>query len=97
MKRAMGIAAVVAVLVAGCSSGTKPPSSRCESVSGDRAAQILIDQAGNVGVWASAGAIETGMVASVDTFAEQFSGILKDSRFSSTDSGAEEARTCVTP
>lgn len=48
-----------------------------------------------VGVWASAGGIEEGMVASVDAMAEEFSGILKDSRFSTTDRGADEARTCV--
>ncbi len=48
-----------------------------------------------VGVWASAGGIEDGMVVSVDAMAEEFSGILKDSRFSTTDRGADEVRTCV--
>ena len=48
-----------------------------------------------VGVWASAGGIESGMVVSVDSMAEEFSGILRDSRFPSSDKGADEARTCV--
>lgn len=48
-----------------------------------------------VGVWASAGGVESGTVVSVDSMAEEFSGILKDSRFPSSDKGADEARTCV--
>lgn len=54
-----------------------------------------IDDAGEVGIWASSGAIESGLVVSVDAMAEQFSGIAKHDAFSTTDKGADEARTCV--
>lgn len=54
-----------------------------------------IGDAGEVGVWASSGAIETGLVVSVDAMAEQFSALPKHDAFSTTDKGAAEARTCV--
>lgn len=54
-----------------------------------------IEDGKTVGVWASAGGIESGNVVSVDAVAEGFSGILKDANFSTTDDGADEARTCV--
>ncbi len=49
---------------------------------------------GSVGVWAT-NDLESGGAVSVDAFAEAASGIYKDNRFSITDSGAEEALSCV--
>ena len=47
-----------------------------------------------VGVWATNG-LDSGSVYSVDAFAEQFSGLPKMDGFSTTDEGAEAARSCV--
>ncbi len=92
-----------AALILGESGGIRPISAGAvKSIEHENAWYIAIkfggpglDEDPPVGVWASAGAIESGAVVSVDALAEEFSGIPKLEAFSVTDEGADAARTCV--